>query len=301
MFTRIGELAALSTAFFWTITALSFEFAGKRVGILSLNLIRLVVGFTFLTLYSLFVRGMVLPFDAPSEVWLWMGLSGFFGFVIGDILLFRAFVLIGARISMLVYASVPPITAVIGFLVLGERLTLLSLLGMGVTLFGISLVILQRGGPSGSKGLLGLSHPMKGLLYAFGGAVGQALGLVLSKYGAPDFNPFAATQIRCLAGVIGFSAVILSLNRGNRLFTALRDVTAMRLILLGGFFGPFLGVSLGLYAVQHTTTGIASTIMALVPVLIIPPSIILFKEKVTLKEALGAVIAVVGVAFLFLS
>jgi drug/metabolite transporter (DMT)-like permease len=301
MILRMGELAALSTAVFWTITTLSFEFAAKRIGVLSLNLLRLMVGLTFLTLYSLVFRGMVLPFDAPPSVWLWMGLSGLTGFVLGDIFLFRAFVLIGARISMLVYASVPPLTAIFGYLLLGEKLTPLGFLGMGITLAGISLVILQRGGNPESKKTLGFSHPLRGILYAFGGAVGQSLGLVLSKYGAPNFNPFAATQIRCLAGMIGFALVILSMNRGARLLSALKDTKAMKLTLLGGFFGPFLGVSLGLYAVQHTTAGIASTIMALVPVLIIVPSIVLFKEKVTLKEAFGAFIAVGGVAFLFLS
>jgi drug/metabolite transporter (DMT)-like permease len=71
-------------------------------------------------------------------------------------------------------------------------------------------------------------------------------------------------------------------------------------IAMGGFFGPFLGVSLGLFAAQNTTTGVAATIIALVPVLIIPPSVLIFGEKVTAREIVGAVVAVTGVGLLFL-
>jgi drug/metabolite transporter (DMT)-like permease len=297
--TRIGELAALSTAVFWTVTVLSFEYAGKRVGALSLNLLRLTLGFIFLSLFSLVTRGMLFPADASPGMWFWLGLSGFVGFVVGDIFLFRAFIEIGARISMLIYASVPPLSAVLGWMMLGEVLTPAGFIGMGITIFGIALVILQRGKKETGSGI-GFSHPVRGILFAFGGSLGQAGGLVLSKYGAGDYNAFAATQIRCLAGIAGFTAVILFLKRGSRIVAALKDKPAMKRILLGSFFGPFLGVSLGLYAVQHTSTGIASTIMAIVPVLIIPPSVVLFGEKVTVKEAAGALTAVAGVAFLFL-
>jgi drug/metabolite transporter (DMT)-like permease len=71
-------------------------------------------------------------------------------------------------------------------------------------------------------------------------------------------------------------------------------------LTLGAFFGPFLGVSFSLLAIKYADTGIAATIMALVPVLIIPPSMIIYKEKVTLKEAAGAILAVGGVAMFFL-
>ena len=297
-FSRIGELSALFTAIFWTVTVLSFEYAGKRVGALSLNLIRLTFGFLFISLYTSIVRGMPLPFDAAPETWLWLGLSGFSGFVLGDILLFRAFIEIGARISMLIYASVPPFSALIGWIVLGETLSPAAFLGMAVTISGIALVVLKKGPESG--GGLRFSHPARGILLAFGGSLGQAAGLVLSKYGAPEYNAFAATQIRVMAGMIGFAAVILFLGRGGRLAAAMRDGKAMKRIVLGSFFGPFLGVSLGLYAVQKTSTGIASTIMAIVPVLIIPPSILFFREKVSPREIAGALIAVSGVALLFM-
>ena len=295
---HLGEIAALTTAMFWTITATAFELAGKRVGSLSVNYIRLFIAFFLISLFTFFTRGMLLPLDATWTSWLWLFLSGLIGFVIGDLFLFQAYVEIGSRISMLIMATAPPITALLGFLIMGERLTPSNLLGMFVTLIGIALVILVRNG-EGNK--MELSHPIKGLVYAFIGALGQALGLILSKMGMQgSYNPFAATQIRIVAGIVGFTIVFLATKRWKELFIAVRDSKAMMNMTIGAVFGPFLGVSLSLLAIQYTTTGVASTIMSIMPVLIIPSSIIIFKEKITVKEIIGAVITVIGVSLLFI-
>jgi len=299
MILKAGELAALATAVFWTVTAVSFEFAGKRIGTFSLNLIRLMIGFVFLGLFSLITRGFFLPLDASPSAWFWLSLSGLVGFVIGDLLLFKAFILIGARISMLIYASVPPMTAVIGWLVLGEVPTGQGLAGMAATITGIALVVLQRG--EKVNGARNFTHPVGGVLFAFGGALGQAAGLIMSKIGAPSYNAFSATQIRVMAGIAGFVMVVAAFKRISKLLAAFRDRKAMAGITLGAFFGPFLGVSLGLVAVQLTSAGIASTIMAITPVLIIIPAVVYFKEKINPREIAGALIAVGGVALLFLT
>ncbi len=295
--THIGELVALATAFCWTATAFFFEYGVKRIGTLSLNLIRLSMAFVFLCLYSLAFRGMLLPFDATPETWFWLILSGLVGFVLGDIFLFRSYIDIGARIANTIYASVPPMTALVGFFLLGETLGVQEMAGMAITLGGLALVLTKKGEKSGT---LQFSHPVRGVLYAFLGAVGQAGGLVLSKYGAPSYNAFSATQIRCIAGLVGFAAINLAMRRAGKVASAFRERKAIGMIFLGAFFGPFLGVSFGLYAIQHTATGIASTIMALVPVIIIAPSYFIFREKVTLREIIGAVVAVAGTVVLFL-
>jgi len=141
----LGEFSALLTAIFWTVTSLSFESAGKRVGSLSVNLIRLILAFFLYAVYLKITRGMFLPLDAGLERWIWLSLSGLVGFVVGDLLLFQAFVVIGARISMLIMSLSPPITALISWLMLGEILTPMNWLGMTVTLTGIVMVVLKRG------------------------------------------------------------------------------------------------------------------------------------------------------------
>lgn len=296
MQSHLGEIAALATACCWTVTALAFEASGRRVGSLVVNLIRLCLGFAFLSLYTLIFRGRLLPLDATPHAWLWLSLSGVVGFFLGDLFLFRAFVIIGSRISMLIMASVPPLTALCGWLLMREVLTLTHWFGMTLTLAGIAWVILERQ-PRGEGTTL--SRPLSGILFAWGGALGQAGGLVLSKYGMKDYDAFAATQIRGIAGIICFVLLFTVLRRWSRFRPIWRDGRSLGIISLGAFFGPFLGVSLSLLAVQHTATGIAATIMALVPVLIIAPAVILFRERLTVREVVGALLAVGGVAILF--
>lgn len=292
-----GELAAFMTAIFWTVTGLSFEWAGKRVGSLAVNLIRLLMAFVIMATYNAVTRGMWLPFDATPHAWFWLTISGLIGFVIGDLFLFQAYVLIGTRISLLIMACAPPITGVLSYFIFGEKLTMLSMLGMALTLGGIMMVIMTQNKNGGG---MAFSHPIKGIAYAFMGAIGQAFGLVSSKMGMGDYNPFAATQIRIIAGIVGFLVIYAIGNHWVKAFDASKDRKAMSVILLGAIFGPFLGVSFSLLSLQYTEAAVASTIMSIMPVLVIPPAMILFKEKVSFKEVLGAVVTVTGVCILFI-
>lgn len=296
---RIGELAALGTALCWTITAMSFESAGKRIGSFPVNLIRLVLALFIFAAFGFATRGQLLPLDLPGSAWVWLSLSGLVGFVLGDLLLFQAFVEIGARIAMLVYASVPPLTAILARVFLAETLTGRGILGMAITVAGIALVVLKS--DKGRNPPDSVKRMTRGVLLALGGALGQAGGLILGRLGAGrDLDPFASTQIRVIAGIAGFALLFSVSRRWAQVREAARDAGAMVRVSIGAVFGPFLGVSLGLFAAQNTSAGIASTIMALVPVLIIVPSVVIFRERVTAREVAGALIAVGGVSLFFL-
>jgi drug/metabolite transporter (DMT)-like permease len=300
---HFGEIAGVLTALFWTVTSMAFESAGKKVGSLSVNLIRLVIAFFFIGFYSWIVRGFFFPTDATPFQWQWLALSGLVGFVIGDLLLFQALVVIGARISMLVMALAPPFAALIGWLLLDEVLSPKSLLGMAITLTGIVIVILKREKTEENGTItrrIKSNYSVQGILLALGGALGQGAGLVISKKGMGDYDAFSAAQIRVLTGIVGFIFILTFMKRWPRFKAAIKNIPAMKRITLGAFFGPFLGVSFSLLAVQNTKAGIAATLMSITPVLIIAPAVLLFKEKINWKEILGAVITVIGVAFFFL-
>lgn len=292
-----GELAALAVAIFWTVTALSFEYASKRAGSLAVNMIRLGIAFVLLGTLTFITRGLFLPLDASSFQWFWLALSGLVGLVLGDYFLFKSYTLITSRIAMLVMTLVPPMTALIGWGMLGEKMGLLHVTGMFLTVGGIVLAIFTRPVNSGK---IKLNYPARGILFAFIGAIGQAVGLVLSKYGMGSYNALAASHIRIIAGVAGYALIILALGKTGLVRSALKDGKGMRFIALGSFFGPFLGITGSLIAVKYTNTGIAATIMAIVPILIIPPSIILFKQRFSWLEIIGAVISVTGVVLMFL-
>jgi drug/metabolite transporter (DMT)-like permease len=297
-FRHLGELAALATAACWTITAMVFEAAGRRVGSLAVNFIRLAFAAVLLGAYGEVARGAPIPTDAGAAAWGWLALSGVVGLALGDLCLFRAFVLVGARLSLLVMALVPPITALLGRLFLGERLGAIDLLGMALTVAGVVYVVSERR-PEAEVAAAGRDR-RNGILLALGGAFGQAAGLVLSKIGMGEYDPFGATQIRVLAGLTGFAVILFAVRWWPRVGAALRDGKAVATIGAGAFFGPFLGISLSLLAVQRTEAGVAATIMAIVPVLILAPSVLIKKEKLSPRGVLGAVVAVAGVGVMFL-
>lgn len=296
---HLGELAALCTAVCWTLNAVAFESAGKKVGSLAVSYIRLFIAVVLMTITALIVRGLVLPTDASGHQWLWLSISGLVGFVLGDMFLFEAFVQIGSRISLLIMSAAPPLAALAGFFLLGEKLSFINLGGMGLTMVGISLVILSRK-PAEQKTKIGLNRPVKGLFFATLGALGQAFGLLLSKYGMGEYNALAATQIRLIAGIVGYILLVTIRNKWGEIRAAFQHKDALLKISSGAVIGPFIGVTLSLVALQYTATGIVSSITTISPVLIIPFSIMVFKEKVTPKEVLGAFVSIAGVVLLFI-
>ncbi len=297
MTAHLGELAALATACCWVVTAFAFESAGRRVGSLVVNLLRLVMAIVLLGTFTWITRGLFLPTDATPRAWLWLSLSGVVGFTVGDGFLFRAFVLIGSRLSLLLMSLVPPLTAIIGWLVLGEVLGPRELAGMALTVAGVSWVVLERQ-PATKTG--GGRLPLGGVLLGVGAAAGQATGLVLSKFGMAGYDPFAATQIRVIAGTAAFMVLFTFVGWWPRVAAALEDRGAIGRTAVGAFFGPFLGVSLSLVAITYTATGVAATIIALMPVLVIPPSVVLFKDRVSARAVAGSLVAVAGTGLLFL-
>ena len=304
MTSHLGEFAALLTTLFWTITALAFETASKRIGSMHVNLLRLGLAVVFLSVFSFFYRGLFLPLDADLHTWIWLAVSGIVGFIIGDYCLFQAYVITGARVAMLMMTLAPVFAAFTAWIMLGEVLSGKSLLAMIITLSGIALVIFTRtqvnsSDDSRSKRKYSMSYPVKGIVLGVIAAAGQGVGLVLSKYGMRNYDPFAASHIRVITGFIGFAILFFILGRWKELPTSFRDAKAMKWLVVGSIFGPFLGVSFSLMAVQHTDAGIAQTIMSLTPVFIIPPAVLINKERVTGREILGAVIAVCGAVLFF--
>ena len=300
MGSSIGELAALFTAVCWTVTAISFEAASRKVGSIPVNIIRLVMAFVLIGLFTWIRRGMLIPLDATAYNWFWLALSGLVGFVIGDLFLFKAFAVIGSRLSLLIMTLVPPFAALIGWLLMGEVLALIHIGGMALTISGIGLVILHRKRKGQKTQNLPERPPPLGIIYALLGAIGQATGLVLSKFGMQDYDAFSATQIRVIAGIIGFTIVIHVFKKWFAVNHALKNKKALKLMLIGAIFGPFLGVSSSLIAVKYTATGIASTVMSISPILILPATYFLYKQKVSWREVVGALISISGIALFFL-
>lgn len=302
-----GELAALATAACWVATALAFEAAGRRIGSLTVNILRLGMAAGLLALWGWAARGLVWPSDASAHAWRWLAVSGLVGFTFGDLCLFRAFVVLGSRLSTLMMSLAPPLAALLGWLVLGEVLSPLDIAGMALTVGGVAWAVGERqrlrpgtvAVPSEPSPLEPARRRLAGVALGFGGALGQAGGLVLSKLGMGDYDPFAATQIRVLSGLAGYVVLFTLIRRWRRVAAAISESRALGFTAVGAFFGPFLGVSLSLFAVQRIDTGVAASLMATTPILILPVVVLAGRERVGPGGVLGAVVAVVGVVLLF--
>lgn len=292
-----GELAALGTALCWAFTSLWFAAAGRRIGSLPVNLLRMPIALVWLVGYGAVVRGQPLPLDASAHAWTWLPISGLLGFAFGDLCLFKALVLIGPRLGSLVMASAPLFTALIGFAVLDERLGAKDLAGMVLVTAGIAWAVVARA-PAGTVAVLDRATLVRGVVLATLGAIGQAAGLVTAKYGMGDYDAFASTEIRVLVGALAFVVAITARRHWPAVVRGVRDRRAMMLIALGGTFGPFLGVGLSLTAAQLTATGVAASLMAMQPILVIPLSVWFAHERIGIAAIGGAAIAVLGVVLL---
>ena len=308
---HLGEIISLIVAVSWTVTALFADKASHRLGSMTANVLRLSMAIVFLGVLLWITVGHPYPVYASRQAWWWLALSALVGYVFGDWCLFNCYLSIGARFGQLFMTLAPPMAAIAGWAILGETLTWKSMLAMAVTLSGIAISILSRGG--GHK--VQLTLPFKGVLLGLGAGLGQGVGLVLSKVGlqhyadaipadAPalmdELLPFASTMIRAIIGAAGFLALMALQKDLPRLRSAIHDRTGMRYALIMTLFGPVLGVSLSLMAVQYTNAGIASTLMALTPVFILFPYAFIYKQHIKLREILGVLVSMTGVALFFL-
>jgi len=297
--THWGEIAALGTAVLWTMTYLQFTVAVRRIGASLLNRTRLTVALAFLVLAHLIVHGTPFPLDAEAARWGWLILSGVIGFAISDALLFRSLLHLGAHRTSLLMALIPVTSALLAWGTLGEELTAIQAVAALITVSGIALVISAR---SSDREAANTSRRTSfGILCALGAVVAQSLRYILSKQGMSGGFPILSTnvmQILAATVAVWVVAAFRGMIRGS--LAPLRDRTAVMSTVGGAFTGPFLGVSLSLVALSAAAVGIASTLMALTPVFLLPISRFVFKERITLRSAIGTALAVGGVAVLFL-
>ena len=300
MYLPLGETAALITAACYTASSTFFTRAGQQFGSWVTNRARLLVAVILLAAMHWIFLGQPLPLDAAPERWLWLGASGIVGLVLGDLFLFQAYIWIGPRLGLLLLSLAPVLAAGLAWLFLGEVLSLLDGLGMAATLGGIAWVVLEGRGR-------GESQPRKvnylsGLLAGFLAAAGQAGGLVLAKKGlGGDFSALSANVMRMSVALLALWTLTLLQGQIPETLRRLRArPTGLKFILAGSVIGPLAGVSLSLYAIQHTTVGIASTLIALPPVFFLPVAYFVFKERFSWGTVAGTLLALAGVAVLFL-
>jgi drug/metabolite transporter (DMT)-like permease len=310
----LGHVAALGAATCWAFTSLLFAFAGRRVGSQVVNQSRLLLALAILVLAHRLTTGAWLPFDAGAERWAWLSLSGLIGLALGDAALFQALIYLGPRLTALMMALAPIIAAVAAWLFLAERLLPLDVLAIVLTVGGVAWVVAERQGPPPAMppppvaNSAGLPAPASrnyavGVALGVAAAAGQALGLITSRLGMAGGLPvLSATVVRILAAALFVWVAALLAGRAAQPQRALRGHPRAALAIAAAtLLGPVTGVSLSLVAIQHAPIGIASTLMALTPVIILPLVRFLFRERISPRALAGTVLALFGVTLIFVA
>lgn len=296
----LGEVVSLLTAVCWSTNAVLFTKAGQRVGSATVNVARLGVAFLAMLLLHTALYGTPFPFDAGPARIAWLAASGLIGFSLGDALLFESLVLLGPRLAMLIMTLWPVFAAIMAWGFLGQTMGPWKVLAMLITLGGIALVVGEKGATSADS-----DKPRRfalGVLLALGGALGQAVGFIFSKFGmAGGLGAISANVVRVTAGLLALG--LWQALRGDLVsnLRKLSDRRAAWFISFGAIFGPVIGVVLSLFAIDHATyLGVASTLMSMSPVILLPVSVIMDKEKVSLRAVTGTLVSIAGATALFL-
>jgi drug/metabolite transporter (DMT)-like permease len=302
---NLGEIAALLTAICYSISSIFFTYAGRKFGPIISNRLRLVVAILLLGLIHWIVFGSPIPLNAGIDRWFWLGISGIVGLAIGDLFLFQAYITLGPRLGLLFLSLSPALASILAWLLLHESLSGGNILGIVLTLVGIVWVVLESNnkGKSNINPKIAIPHmtSWKGIIAGLIAATGQAFGVVLAKIGLKNnFPALSGNVIRMTAAFLALWLVTIIQRQVISTFQKANSQRSDMIYILGGaVFGPLIGVSLSLFAIQNTNVGIASTIIALPPIFLLPIGYFIFKEQLSWRAIAGTLIAVAGVTLLF--
>ena len=292
----IGEISALATAFCWSITSYAFTNASRRIGAIQVNIDRMVFASILLfVVISIFGISLMLTFNQISN----LVISGILGLVLGDSFLFKSFQMIGARLGIIMMASVPVLSSILAYFFLNEIISYLGMFGMLLTITGILIVVLEKKSEEQNN----IPFNKLGIFYGFLGALGQATGLIFAKlaFQGGELNGFSASFIRLFSASLIILPLAAAFRRyKNPISIYSKDSYSAKVILIGTIFGPVLGITGSLIAIEYAKVGIASTLMSTMPIIMLPISRFYFKEKLDWKAIIGAFVAVVGAAIIFL-
>ena len=287
----MGESLALAAAFGWVGSSVFLERASKETGTLAVNLIRLIIALLFLGVITYVKRGLVLPLDVTKESFKFLSISGLFGLFLGDFFLYKSYIKIGPRITLLVMTFSPIAVSILSFFILGEKIEGFKVLGMLLTIIGIAIVILKKKNDK--------EFSKVGFIYALLAMLGESLGIVFTRLGSIDYDSFATIQVRTIPAILAFIVYISLKKEWSNIKEGILNKKGMIYIVLGTIVAT-LGVTALVEAMKYANVGIVSTLAATSPILIIPISIIFFKEKVSILEGIGALISFVGITIFFI-
>ena len=336
MIERSGEFAGLATSALWVVSSLAFAASGRRMGATRLNLLRSVLAASSLLVLHWFLKGSPWPTIGADRTW-YLAISGLLGLAIGDQFLFAGYVLVGARTTTLLMTLAPTVAASLSWIVFGQAMMLQAIVGMVITLIGVLWVAAERPHATSvitaaqqikgvwfgaaaalcqGVGMVLASNGLRGDIDAMSAQTVRmsagAVGIIVIAFVVSRMNRATRNAAANVANINSTTSNTTSSDRSTNdqsiVATKIKvsastradalSSTAIVTLLIGTFTGPILGVWCSLYALQKLEVGIATTLMSLVPVMILPVTRITEGRWPSARAILGAFIAVAGVAVL---
>jgi drug/metabolite transporter (DMT)-like permease len=290
-----GELAALLAAFLWASSSVIYSRLGQQISPLLLNFLKGAIAL-FLLCFTAIATQNAFP-SLPLTPVLFLVGSGIIGIGFGDTVFFSSLKYLGARRALLFETLAPPLAAIIALIFLQETLSLYAWLGILLTLVGVATVITERT----SNQDISLSNLKIGIWFGFGGAIAQAVGAVLSRAALTDFdlNPLGSTLIRLSAGTLSLIPLLLARRRQLKLPSLQWSWRLAGIIFITAFASTYLGIWLQQISLKFSATGVAQTLSSTSPLFVLPIAAFL-KETITLRAVVGVLIALSGIALLFI-
>jgi drug/metabolite transporter (DMT)-like permease len=250
---HLGEFAAVAMAFCATLSVLAWTSTGRQIGVIAVGCLRLAAASVLLAVWGVLMRGTWLPTGIDAHTWVVLAVSGVLGYFLSDLLAIKAFMVVGPRLTLLLQSLSPPLVAAVGYYRFGEKLQAINLLGIAITLGGIIWVVLEQ--PASRKETHRRKDFALGVLMAIGSALVGIVGTMYATEGVRNADPMAATQVRILAALLCYPALLTYMRRWPQIAFGIRHARAMAILLLGTIVGPFVGMGLYMFALKVAPMG----------------------------------------------
>ena len=324
-----GEIAALTAAFLWAVATLMFGQIGRQLAPVVLNLVKgiFAIALILITLLLRYQLSNISLTLTPSDT-LYLLLSGGIGIGLGDTAYFAAINALGARRALLLETLAPPVATLLAWAFLGEQISALSAVGIGLTLLGILFVITETSPGTSSEKISPYKISRHGLGAALIAVICQAAGAVLSRgvLAETSIDPLLSALLRLLAGMVFMGALVLIQpsqlgnygsfersaseskkpfnsdepqqkiwqQRWSRSLAALKQPSLLFSVGMAAFFGTYLGIWLQQVSLKYTAAGIAQALLATSPLFVLPLAAMV-GDRITYRAVIGAAIALSGV------
>lgn len=296
----IGQLLGLLTAVCWAQNSLVYRFLGTKVGSDAVAHVRMWIALPAIILLAYFIEGSFFPTSLSAQTYLVLFASGVIGYFITDLMLFQAYVWLGARESMVIMTLSPVATAIFSYFLFAERLKPMQMLGILLTILGVITMVV--GGKKIKGGENEERQKTKGMTFAILASIMQSVSFLLAKFALESTGPVSTNLLRNVGGLMAFILYSFVIKRNAKAhFKAFKNPKWLALLFLAAMLGPVIGMSSQMKAFTLAPVGIVTTITQTTPILLLPVDKFILKKKITASSLLGTFVSIIGVGILFLA